>query len=84
MSNADALRLAVLAGDGVGPEITAATVDIPQAAASRARLALDVQERRSAFKSYDKWKSTLTGEAIQKRGHTGRILGSSFSISAFA
>lgn len=33
MSQSKELRLAVLAGDGVGPEITAATVEILQAAA---------------------------------------------------
>ena len=80
MSQSNALRLAVLAGDGVGPEITAATVEILQAAAQRANLPLDLEELPIGYKSYNKWKSTLTEETIQKlRGHNGWILGPTFA-----
>jgi 3-isopropylmalate dehydrogenase len=80
MSQSNALRLAVLAGDGVGPEITAATIEILQAAAQRANLPLDLEELPIGYKSYNKWKSTLTEETVQKlRGHNGWILGPTFA-----
>ena len=80
MSQSNALRLAVLAGDGVGPEITAATVEILQAAAQQANLPLDLEELPIGYKSYNTWKSTLTEETVQKlRGHNGWILGPTFA-----
>jgi 3-isopropylmalate dehydrogenase len=80
MSQSSSLRLAVLAGDGVGPEITAATIEILHAAAARANLPLDLEALPIGYTSYNKWKSTLTEETIQKlRGHTGWILGPTFA-----
>ena len=80
MSQSNALRCAVLAGDGVGPEITAATVEILQAAARRVSLPLDLEELPIGFKSYNKWKTTLSDATIRKlRGHTGWILGPTFA-----
>ena len=80
MAQADGIRLAVLAGDGVGPEITAATVDILQAAASRVDLRTKLETLPIGWKAYKKSRSTLPEETIDAlRGHTGLILGPTFA-----
>ena len=40
MANANEIRLAVLAGDGIGPEITQATLSVLNAAARRTALVI--------------------------------------------
>ncbi|MBC7781049.1 MAG: isocitrate/isopropylmalate dehydrogenase family protein [Proteobacteria bacterium] len=80
MPQASELRLAVLAGDGVGPEITAATIDILESAAARAGLTPRLEALPIGWKAYKKSKSTLPEETLAAlRGHTGWILGPTFA-----
>ena len=75
MANND-LKLAVLAGDGIGPEITHATVRVLEAAADRAGLSLALSNALVGWKAYEKTKSTLPEETIDiLRSHQGWIVG---------
>jgi 3-isopropylmalate dehydrogenase len=76
----DEIRLAVLDGDGIGPEITAATLTVLNAAAKQS--GLSVQSRRApiGFKAYEKHKSTLpdpTRKVLE--AHEGWIVGPTFA-----
>jgi len=74
------LKLAVLAGDGIGPEITDATVRVLEAAADRAGLSLDLTRALVGWKAYEKTKSTLPEETLEVlRSHQGWILGPTFA-----
>jgi 3-isopropylmalate dehydrogenase len=79
MANND-LKLAVLAGDGIGPEITHATVRVLEAAAERAGLSLALSHALVGWKAYEKTKSTLPEETIEMlRSHQGWIVGPTFA-----
>jgi len=60
----DKIRLAVLAGDGIGPEITDATVRVLQAAAGRSGLDLALTPYPIGWKAYEQSRSTLTPETL--------------------
>ena len=80
MATASAVRIAVLAGDGVGPEITAATVKVLQAAAKRTGLGLELEHCLVGWKAYNKTKSTLPESTLKVlRTHRGWILGPTFA-----
>jgi isocitrate/isopropylmalate dehydrogenase len=72
------LALAVLAGDGIGPEITAATVAAVQTAAERTGLSLQLTECEIGWKAYERHRSTLPVRskncAGTKAGSSGRPL----------
>jgi 3-isopropylmalate dehydrogenase len=74
------LALAVLAGDGIGPEITAATVAAVQTAAERTGLSLQLTECEIGWKAYERHRSTLPDATLEKlRRHEGWILGPTFA-----
>jgi 3-isopropylmalate dehydrogenase len=62
---AEPQKIAVLKGDGVGPEITAATVDAVQAAARVKGLELELKESPVGWESYRSQGSTLPDETIK-------------------
>jgi 3-isopropylmalate dehydrogenase len=74
------ISLAVLAGDGIGPEITEATVRVLQAAAARSALDLALTPYPIGWKAYEKSHSTLAPETVAAlRNHMGWILGPTFA-----
>ncbi len=80
MSKAKKVRLAVLAGDGIGTEITAATVEVLEAAARCAGVALSLEHALVGWEAYNKTGSTLPDETLNMlRGHQGWILGPTFA-----
>jgi 3-isopropylmalate dehydrogenase len=76
MSISGKLNLAVMAGDGVGPEITDVTVDVLQTAADRVGLPLGLERCLVGLRSYEKYKTTLAQETLDVlKEHPGWILG---------
>src|SRR3990172_2582368 len=74
------LKLAVLPGDGIGPEITDATVAVLKAAARRTGLKLSIKQGLIGWKAYDKFKSTLPDVTLRiLREHEGWIVGPTFA-----
>jgi 3-isopropylmalate dehydrogenase len=74
------LRIAVLAGDGIGPEITAATVKVMKAAARRCGLAIRTKEALIGWKAYEKHKTTLPEATLRVlREHDGWLVGPTFA-----
>jgi 3-isopropylmalate dehydrogenase len=70
------MRLLVLAGDGIGPEITAATLMVLKAAARRFRLDLDIEEETVGHESLKRYGTTVRPELLDKaRAADGLILG---------
>ena len=80
MARGGEIRLAVLEGDGIGPEITDATVQVLKAAARRAGLGLKLKAAAIGWKAYRKSRTTLPDETIRTlRGHEGWIVGPTFA-----
>lgn len=74
------LKLAVLPGDGIGPEITDATVQVLKVAARRTGIKLGLKSCLVGWKAYRKTKSTLPEETLKVlRQHDGWILGPTFA-----
>ena len=74
------LKLAVLPGDGIGPEITDATVAVLKAAARRTGLKLSIKQGLIGWKAYDKFKSTLPDVTLRTlQEHAGWIVGPTFA-----
>src|SRR6266566_3239002 len=70
------MRLLVLAGDGIGPEITAATVIVLEAATRRFRLDLDIEEDVVGHQSLKRFGTTVRPDLLDKaRAADGLILG---------
>src|SRR5690349_7185443 len=70
------IALAVMEGDGIGPEITAATVTVLKAAARQARLGLRLKTCLFGWKPYRKSGTTLPDETVRALGrHEGWIVG---------
>jgi 3-isopropylmalate dehydrogenase len=79
MAKDDKISLAVLAGDGIGPEITEATVRVLQAAAARSGLDLALTPYPIGWKAYEESRSTLMPETVAAlRNHMGWMLGPTF------
>ena len=71
-----ALRLLCLAGDGIGPEIMAATQKVVAAAAERHGVALQLEDREIGFAALETQRSTIPDEVIEAaRSADGVILG---------
>ena len=69
-------RIVVLPGDGVGPEVAAAAIDVLRAAASQVGLAVDVREALIGGAAYDETGSPLPEETIEAcRGADAVLLG---------
>lgn len=80
MPEGNVVRLAVLEGDGIGPEITAATVHVLTAAAERAGLDLALTHAAIGWKAYESGGSTLPQETLDiLKAHEGWILGPTFA-----
>ncbi|RPI44372.1 MAG: isocitrate/isopropylmalate dehydrogenase family protein [Betaproteobacteria bacterium] len=80
MATANEIRLAVLDGDGIGPEITAATLSVLNAAAKRTGLTLRSKRALIGWKAYEKDKSTLPEATLKALdAHEGWIVGPTFA-----
>ncbi len=72
----DEIALAVMEGDGIGPEITAATVKVLKAAARQARLGLRLKSCLFGWRPYRKHGTTLPDATLRALArHEGWIVG---------
>jgi len=70
------MRIIVLPGDGIGPEITAATVEVLKVASDRFKLGLAFEQHDVGFASLKTKGATITPELIELcRGADGMVLG---------
>ena len=70
------MRLLVLPGDGIGPEITAATVKVLEAASARFGLGLELMHDVAGRESLDRHGATVTPALLEKaRAADGLLLG---------
>lgn len=70
------MRLLVLPGDGIGPEITAAAIDVLRAAEAACGLRLTLDEDVIGLVSLKRYGTTLREEVLDEaRGYDGLILG---------
>jgi 3-isopropylmalate dehydrogenase len=58
-------KIALLPGDGIGPEVTDAAVKVIKTAASKFNLSFEFKEELIGGSSYEKHKSPLTAETLQ-------------------
>ena len=58
------MRLLVLPGDGIGPEITAATLAVLKAADTRFRLGLDIVEDIAGHDSLKRYGTTVRPDKV--------------------
>ena len=66
----------MIAGDGIGPEITAATKEVLNAANISFKLNLQIEDEIAGHESLKKYGSTVTGELLKKVNNAdGLILG---------
>jgi len=70
------VRIAILPGDGIGPEITAATVEVLELASTKFGLGLAFEHHDVGFASLEAKGSTITPETLQAcRDAQGIVLG---------
>jgi 3-isopropylmalate dehydrogenase len=70
------MRIIVLLGDGIGPEITRATIAVLEAADRAFKLRLGFDYDDVGFASLEKYGTTLRDETLERaRGYDGIILG---------
>lgn len=70
------MKFLVLPGDGIGPEIVSAAVDVLQAADAKIGLGLQFDFEDIGFVALEKYRTTLREETLQKaRTYDGLILG---------
>lgn len=70
------MRIMVVPCDGIGPEITAATMEVLQAADAAFGLGLTYDYEDAGFASLEKFGTTLRDETIERaRTYDGIILG---------
>lgn len=70
------MRLIVLPCDGIGPEITRASIEVLDAASKRFKLGLSYDYEDSGFVSLEKHGTTLRQETLEKaKSYDGIILG---------
>jgi 3-isopropylmalate dehydrogenase len=76
LSNSNAMRLVVLPGDGIGPEITAATVAVLEAVSRRFDLGLDLDHDLAGHESLRRHGTTIRPELLDKvKAADGLVLG---------
>jgi 3-isopropylmalate dehydrogenase len=73
-------KIGVLAGDGIGPEITDATIEVLHAASERTGLKLRLMYRLIGWKAREQ-EGTLLSEATEQtlRASDGWIMGPTFA-----
>ena len=70
------MRLLVMAGDGIGEEITAATLEVLRSADARFGLGLEFEEAEIGLKALEKHGTTLPEGVLERaRASDGIILG---------
>jgi len=70
------MQILVLPGDGIGPEITAATLDVLRAASDRFGLGLALEEDAVGHESLHRYGTTVRPDLLEKaRSADGLILG---------
>ena len=70
------MRLLILPGDGIGPEITAATVEVLEAASARFALGLELMHDVAGRASLDRHGATVTPALLEEaRAADGLLLG---------
>ena len=80
MAKSNELKLAVLPGDGIGPEITDATITVLKAAARRTGLKLTMKKGLFGWDGYKKHKTTIPDSTIKLLGeHEGWIVGPTYA-----
>ena len=80
MTKSKEIKIAVLAGDGIGPEITAATVKVLKAAAAQTGLQLELAPCLVGWKAYEKYKTTIPPATLRiLKDCRGWILGPTFA-----
>jgi 3-isopropylmalate dehydrogenase len=80
MGDVASLPLAVLAGDGIGPEITEAALTVLEAAARQAGFAIRPHRAVIGWRAYDHYRSTLPEDTLNiLRAHEGWIVGPTFA-----
>jgi len=80
MARSKPIKIAVLAGDGIGPEITAATTRVLRAAASAARLPLTLTPALIGWVPYKRYKTTLPDATLAvMRRCDGWIVGPTYA-----
>ncbi|WP_198383186.1 isocitrate/isopropylmalate dehydrogenase family protein [Roseomonas sp. KE2513] len=76
MAQRNAMHLIVLPGDGIGPEITAATVEVLEAASERFGLGLQLESDIAGHESLQQHGITVRPELLEKvRAADGLVLG---------
>jgi 3-isopropylmalate dehydrogenase len=80
MARTNLINIAVLAGDGIGPEIAAATTRVLKAAASPAGVKIALRSAAIGWKPYKKYKTTLPDATLAvMRRCGGWIVGPTFA-----
>ena len=75
------MRILVLPGDGIGPEITAATIHVLRAAAQSHQLKLEIVEDVVGHASLERYGTTVRPDLLDKvRAADGLILGPTATI----
>lgn len=70
------LKLAVLKGDGIGPEVVGSAVKVLEVSAERNSLALELETLPIGFEAYEKFGRTLPPQTLEgMKGCDGWILG---------
>lgn len=80
MARGKQIKIAVLAGDGIGPEITAATTKVLRAAAAAARLPIVLKPALIGWVPYKRYKTTLPDATLAAmRNCDGWIVGPTYA-----
>lgn len=80
MAQRDRIKIAVLAGDGIGPEITSATMKVLRAAASQTRLPLMLKTAQIGWVPYRRRRTTLPNSTLATmRECDGWVVGPTFA-----
>jgi 3-isopropylmalate dehydrogenase len=80
MSQDKSFTIGVLAGDGIGPEVTAATVATLEAACERTGLRIDLKHARVGWKALEKEGALLSEPTLEMlRASDGWIMGPTFA-----
>src|SRR6266446_4667024 len=80
MASSNELKLAVLPGDGIGPEITDATLTVLKATLRKTGLKLKMKSGLFGWDGYKKFKTTIPDSTLKLlEDHEGWIVGPTFA-----